>query len=67
MDASGRADILANKPIYLSDIISSLKKAKELVEERRVRRTFAQPRWSSDLKDGALPVGVPYQTFDRIM
>ena len=67
MDASGRADILANKPIYLSDIISSLKKAKELVEERSVRRTFPQPRWSADIKDGALPVSVPYQTFDRVM
>jgi CheY-like chemotaxis protein len=67
MDASGKADILANKPIYLSDIISSLNKAKQLVEDRRVPQTFPQPRWSGELTDGALPMNVPYQTVSRIM
>ena len=67
MDASGKADILANKPIYLSDIIASLKKAKQLVEDRRVSGAFPQPRWSGELNDGALPSALPYQSFNRIM
>jgi two-component system, cell cycle response regulator len=36
MDASGKADICVPKPLYLSDILSGLERAKELIEHYRV-------------------------------
>ena len=36
MDASGKADICVSKPLYLSDILSGLERAKRLIEHYRV-------------------------------
>jgi len=35
MDATSKADIAVNKPVYSSDIISGLEQAKQLIEYRR--------------------------------
>lgn len=37
MDASGKADISVSKPLYLSDILSGLEQAKQLMMDRRAR------------------------------
>ena len=41
MDASGKADFSVNKPIYRSNIVSSVEKARRLVEERKMSRVMA--------------------------
>jgi DNA-binding response OmpR family regulator len=40
MDASGKADISVSKPLYLSDILAGLDKAKQLMTERRGKIDF---------------------------
>ena len=41
MDASGKADFSVNKPIYSSNIVSSVEKARHLVEQRKISTVMA--------------------------
>jgi CheY-like chemotaxis protein len=50
MDATGKADVLVNKPLYLSDMAAGLETAKQLVESRRP----SLPAMESDLVDVVL-------------
>ena len=38
MDASGKADILVNKPFYLCDIMKSLEEAKQMIRFRTTKK-----------------------------
>lgn len=38
MDASGKADITISKPLHLSDILSALQEAKDLIKYRKIAK-----------------------------
>ena len=41
MDASGKADFSVNKPVYRSNIVASVEKARHLIEERKIAKVMA--------------------------